>query len=194
MNAKPQREVDKREFWPSWQNVAAFLLIGSVVSLTARGLPVRISARFGSQALAVSSATGPAKYAHPIRIEVSMKIERKGGKKVVLDMNPERFSRTVVPGKNADFIVPVTNLLDANITVKSIAIEDHAGNLALRIPYSESLVLAPAEKLEIPVVISSCRGENRAHIHIVVSAPRSSRDEVKTVDVTYACKNTSAPP
>jgi hypothetical protein len=194
MNARPQRKEERRKFRQSRLVAAKCLFVGSFVLLAARGLPVHAGVRCGSLAHIASSPADPARYADPVRIEVSMKIERKGGKKVVLDMNPEKFSRVLVPDKNADFIVPVTNLLDTNITVKTITLEDHAGNLALGARYSESLILAPAEELEIPVTVSRCHGKGLARIRIIVSAAFSRRDEVKTVDVSYVCRKTSSSP
>jgi hypothetical protein len=133
-----------------------------------------------------------------IAVEVNLKMPRKRGfmgapvinenVAAQLDMNPMKFIFGVVPGQPAKLIVPVTNISDFPVTMKDISVEDGSGALRVGDGHQGMIVLAPAEKYDIHLSLTTSSGEGKARVRIVAAKAGARKDEVKFVDISYSRK------
>jgi hypothetical protein len=84
--------------------------------------------------------------------------------------------------------IALTNILNDVVTVKSIAIEGASRLLALQETVSVPFTLAPAERVEIPVILSGNKGSGWARLRIVASTPRSDKDISDQIKFHYEVK------
>jgi hypothetical protein len=130
-----------------------------------------------------------------IAVEFHLKmLGKKKNSKARLDMNPITFVMAIVPGKPAKLIVPVTNLLDAPITISGVVVEDKSGALTLGRGGLAKMLLAPGEKFEIPVILSTKSGKGNARVRITVASEKVTKQEIDYVDVSYNRTSKPVPP
>jgi hypothetical protein len=123
-----------------------------------------------------------------IAVEFHLKMDSKKSAKAKLDMNPMKFVMNVVPGQPVKLIVPVTNISDAPVTIKEITVEDCCAALTTSDSHLGGILLAPAEKYEILLELTTIHGEGKGHVRIVTATAGSRKDEVTYVDVAYSRK------
>jgi hypothetical protein len=104
--------------------------------------------------------------------------------KVILETKPVEFP-DFAPGKPANLTVPVTNPMNAAIKIEQLSVEDRYGALALGGTHQGSFSLAPGEKYDIPVTLTTNKTGGKARIRIVVTSGESTKEEVKYVSVSY---------
>jgi hypothetical protein len=97
---------------------------------------------------------------------------------------PARFD-DVVAGQQTSRNVEVTNLMGVPVTVKSVLIDHNSNGISVGDSIRTPLMLAPGEKLGIPVTISGDRRRGQAALRITVATARTRKDEVRTVKVSY---------
>ena len=84
--------------------------------------------------------------------------------------------------------IALTNILNEVVTVKSIAIEGASRILNLQETVSVPFALAPAERIELPVILSGNKGSGSARLRIVASTPRSDKDISDHIKFHYEVK------
>jgi hypothetical protein len=129
-----------------------------------------------------------------IAVEFYVKMHKQKNAKARLDMNPMNFVIAIVPGRPAKLIVPVTNLLDAPLTIKEIAVEDKSGALTLGGGHLTMILLAPGEKYEIPVILSTNSGRGKARVRIAAASEQANKEEVEFVEIAYNRTSKQVPP
>ncbi len=166
-------------------SIASAIVLALLVTL----LPSRAEAKWQQQSLPGTVPTAAvvgavAAGAAVIGLLIYLKLRHKGAAHVKLDAPPARFD-DAPPGQPVEKSVPVVNLMNDPITVKSLAVEDptHAFTLsdARKVPFT----IAPGERVAIPLVLSASNGSGKARLRIVASAPGLEKDATKFVSISY---------
>ena len=141
-----------------------------------------LASAFGQGSSALNSAPAGARL---VRMQVSLKIHSKTKARVKLNMNPATLIASAENGQPAPFVVPVTNLMNARVSVKEIAVEGSGSSLSLPGGAQREVLLAPGESYEIAAVVIARKGSGRARIRVVASEENSRHAETKHIDVSY---------
>ena len=107
--------------------------------------------------------------------------------RVLFDVRPVQIY-DIVRGHPTERSVAITNLMNDPVTIKAVAIEGGSHVLAISAACSFPLIVAPAERFEVPVTLSGKRGNGKARLRIVASTPRFKQDAVEFVNFHYKVK------
>jgi hypothetical protein len=120
-----------------------------------------------------------------VGLVVYIKVRGKGDVKLKVDAPSAKF-KDVVKGQSTKKTVPVTNLMNESLTVKSLNIKDNSGAFTMENARQVPFTLAPGETFEIPVMLSPKKNSGKAQLQIVASAPKFKKDRMKTIDLSYS--------
>jgi len=173
------------------RRMKGFIASAIVLALIVTSLPSLAAARWQDQSgsLPGTVSTGEvvgvaAAGAAVIGLLVYLKLRHKGSTHVKLDAPSVKFDGAT-PGRPAARSVPVINLMNDPVTVKSLAVEDpsHAIRVsgARRVPFT----IRPGERIEIPLMLSATNSGGKARLRIVASAPGLEKDATKFVSISY---------
>ena len=160
------------------------------LALAAASLSAPASAQFTQKPLTTTKANVPGiiglsvGVAGGIALWVYLRHHKHRDPGVGMKTTPVEFP-DFVPGKPANLTVPVTNSTNAAITIKQFAVEDKAGALALGGTHQGSFSLAPGEKYDIPITLTTNNSAGKARISFVVTSGESAKEEAKHIDVSY---------
>jgi hypothetical protein len=119
-----------------------------------------------------------------IGLLIYYKVHHKGATRVKLDAPPVRFDGAT-PGQPTERAVPVVNMMNDSITVKSLAVEDPSNAFTVSDARQVPFTIAPGEKVEIPVMLSATNAGGKARLRIVASAPGLKQDTTQFVSISY---------
>ncbi len=97
---------------------------------------------------------------------------------------PARFA-DIVPGRTETRSARITNLMNEAITVRAVSAVAKSRAVAVADAFRTPLVLAPGEKYDIPLVITSRHSGGRARLRLLASKPGLKKDAVIYLDVSY---------
>jgi len=156
---------------------------GSIRSPAFRALVILL---VGSSLFAQARADGPLPGGKSaISVEFHVQMNTKKGAKAKLNMNPMRFVMAVIPGQQTKLIIPVTNLLDAPVVINRVTVEDKSGALVLSGGPLILINLAPGEKYEVPVTLTTQSGRGKARIRITAASEKAKNEDVEDVEFSY---------
>jgi hypothetical protein len=82
-------------------------------------------------------------------------------------------------------VVPLTNMMNEKVTVKSVRVERGSDAFVVSEEFSGPFVMAPGEIYQIPVVLSARKARGTASLRIVASTAKSKTDVVEVVKFHY---------